>query len=99
MRSRTEGGGLAVDSGRACALVALHPFPCHQQKAGIGDEVEQIIEPTIRIVVRPTVQLGLDLQYPLPGLQQAHAVVHSYSPAFSRYSSTSATDLLAPFAM
>ena len=25
----------------------------------------------MRIVVRPTVQLGLDLQYPLPGLQQA----------------------------
>jgi hypothetical protein len=27
------------------------------------------------------------------------AVVHSYSPVFSRYSSTSATDLLAPFAV
>ena len=47
MRSRTEAGGPAVDSGRACALVALHPLPCHQQKAGIGDEVEQIIEPTM----------------------------------------------------
>ena len=40
-------------------------------EGGDRDEVEQIIEPTIRIVVRPTVQLGLDLQYPLLGLQPA----------------------------
>ena len=71
MRSRTNDGGPAVDSGRACALVARHPFPRHQQKAGIGDEVEQIIEPAVRIVARPTVQLGLHLQYPLPGPQRA----------------------------
>ena len=47
-----------------------HPFPSHSRNAGIGDEVEQIVEPTMRIVVRPTVQLGLDLQYPPLGLQQ-----------------------------
>jgi hypothetical protein len=53
----------------------------------------------MRIVIRPTVPLGLDLQYPASGLAASPAVVHSYSPASSRYSSTFATDLLAPFAV
>ena len=66
-----EGGGPPVDSGRACALVPRDPFPGHQQKAGIGDEVIQIVEPAMRIVVRPTVQLGLDLQYPPLSPQRA----------------------------
>ena len=34
-----EGGGHPVDSGRACALVPRNPFPGHQQKPEIGDEV------------------------------------------------------------
>ena len=57
-------GSLPVHAGRACTLVAPHPIPGHQQEAGIGDEVEQIIEPAMRIITGPTVQLGLDLQYP-----------------------------------
>jgi hypothetical protein len=55
---------LPVGSGRAGALVAAHPITRHQQKRRIGYEVEQIIKPAIRILDRPTVQLGLDLQYP-----------------------------------
>ena len=46
-------------------LVPAHPIPCHQQERGIGNEVEQIVEPAMRIIASPTVQLGLDLQYPL----------------------------------
>jgi hypothetical protein len=60
-------GGLAVHSGRACSLVSPHPIPRNQQERGIGDEIEQIIEPAMRIITGPTVQLGLDLQYPAPG--------------------------------
>ena len=37
----------------------------------VTDEVEQVIEPTIRVVGRPLVQLGLDLQYPRLGLIEA----------------------------
>jgi hypothetical protein len=39
-------GGLAVHAGRAGALVAPHPPPCHQQDGGITDEVEQLTKPT-----------------------------------------------------
>jgi hypothetical protein len=31
------------------------------------NQVPQIVKPTIRVVSRPLVQFGLDLQYPLPG--------------------------------
>jgi hypothetical protein len=41
--------------------------PRNQQERGISDEIEQIIEPAMRIITGPTVQLGLDLQYPAPG--------------------------------
>jgi len=60
-------GGLAVHPGRARSLVAPHPIPRHLQEGGIGDEVEQITEPAMRIIAGPTVQLGLDLQYPALG--------------------------------
>ena len=43
---------------RPCGtLVAPHPIPGHQQERRIGDEVEQIIEPAMRIITGPTVQL------------------------------------------
>ena len=57
-------GGLPVDSGRARTLVPRYPIPGHHQETGISDEVKQIVEPTMRIVARPAVQPGLDLQYP-----------------------------------
>src|SRR6266568_717448 len=57
-------GSLAVHSGRACALVSPYPVPCDQQERRITDKVEQIIEPAMRIITGPRVQLGLDLQYP-----------------------------------
>ena len=34
------------------------------RNARVGDEVEQIIEPAMRIIAGPTVQFGLDLPYP-----------------------------------
>src|SRR6266496_6221922 len=57
-------GGLAVHPGRAGTLVAPHPTPPNQQQRRITHKVEQIIEPTSRIVGCPSVQLGLDSQYP-----------------------------------
>jgi hypothetical protein len=57
-------GGLAVHSGRARAPVVPHPIPRHQQERRISDEVVQIIEPAMRIITGPSVQLSLDLQYP-----------------------------------
>jgi len=47
-----------------CTLVASHPIPAHQQESGIGHQVEQVVELAISIITSPTVQLGLDLQYP-----------------------------------
>src|SRR3954468_420715 len=58
------GHGLTVHSGGASTLVAPHPIPGDQQERRIGDEVEQIIEPAMRIITGPTVQFGLDLPYP-----------------------------------
>jgi hypothetical protein len=60
-------GGLAVHPGRARSLISPHPKPRNQQERGIGDEIEQIIEPAMRIITSPAVQLGLDLQYPALG--------------------------------
>jgi len=60
-------GSLPVDPGRAGTLVAPHPIPRNQKERGIGDEVEQVVEPAMRIITSPTVQLGLDLQYPVLG--------------------------------
>ena len=70
-------GSRAVHAGRPGTLVAPHPIPRHHQERGVVDEVEQIIEPAIRIVDRPTVQLGLDLQYPrsAPSYSVGHGVV------------------------
>jgi hypothetical protein len=34
------------------------------------DPVEQVVEPAMRIITSPTVQLGLDLQYPSLRLKQ-----------------------------
>ncbi|MEW1660969.1 hypothetical protein [Streptomyces sp. NPDC093707] len=63
-------GSLPVHSSRASAPVPPHPIPRNQQERGIGNEIEQVIEPAITIVGRPTVQLGLHLQYPALGLEQ-----------------------------
>jgi hypothetical protein len=59
-------GGLAVHPGRARPSVAPHPIPRHEQKRRIGHQVEQIVEPPMRILSCPTVQFGLDPQYPVP---------------------------------
>ena len=66
-------------------LVAPHPIPRHDEERRIGDEVEQVIEATVRIVGRPLVQLGLDPQYSQFGLDE---VGHG-APVFTG-------DLLAP---
>ena len=58
----------AIDPSRSCSSIPPHPIPRHREERGIGDKVEQIIEPTISIVTRPLVQLGLDTQYPRPSL-------------------------------
>jgi hypothetical protein len=57
-------GRLRVHSSRPSALVTPHPTPRHQQERRVIDEIEQIIEPTIRTIGRPPMQLGLHLQYP-----------------------------------
>jgi hypothetical protein len=54
-------------------LAAPHPSPADQQEGGIGDEVEQVAEPAMRIINGPAVQLGLDLQY--PALRQIEGVL------------------------
>jgi hypothetical protein len=55
---------MAVHPGGLRALGAPHSAPCHQQERRVGDKVEQVAEPAMRIIYGPAVQLGLDLQYP-----------------------------------
>jgi hypothetical protein len=65
---RRDGCGcVAVHPGGLRALVAPDPVPCHKQERGIGDKVEQVTEPAMRVIDGPAVQFGLDLQYPAPG--------------------------------
>ena len=55
---------MPVHPGGLGALVLPHSTPCDHQERGVCDEIEQIIEPAMRVITGPTVQLGLDLQYP-----------------------------------
>ena len=57
----------AIDSGGSCAFVARDPVPRRSEEARVIDKVVEIIEATIRIVLRPTVQFRLHHQYPVPG--------------------------------
>src|SRR6266542_1077822 len=78
--------GTAVHPGGLGPLVPAYPIPGHQQEAGISDKVEQVVEPAMRIITGPTVQLGLDLQY--PALRLAYGVgqfvgIHRRHPSWS----------------
>ena len=53
--------------GRTSPSVASHPVPGVSQDSRVIDQVPHVVEPTIRIVGSPLVQLGLDLLYPPPG--------------------------------
>jgi hypothetical protein len=57
-------GRLAVHPSGTRPLVPLDPAPCHQQHRRVTDEVEQVSKPATGIVGCPSVQLGLDPQYP-----------------------------------
>src|SRR6266487_3593231 len=90
---------MAVHPGSPGALVAPNPVPCDEQEGGVGHEVHQVVEPPMRIGYGPTVQLGLDLQYPAPGLGQGPLQlvgVHQRPPGIPV---SSLLDLLTPFAM
>ncbi len=61
-------GRHSIHACRPCPSVPPYPIPRNGEEGGIGDEVEQVIEPTSWVVGSPSVQLGLDLQYPGLGL-------------------------------
>src|SRR5439155_6924881 len=61
-------GGCAVHPRRAGSSITPNPAPRHYQEGRVTHEVVQVTEPTMRIVGGPSVQLRLDVQYPLPGL-------------------------------
>ena len=92
-------GRVAVHPGGLRALVAPDPVPCHQQERGIGDKVEQVAEPAMRVINGPAVQFGLDLQYPVlshvNGLLQLVGI-HQRPPGIP---ASFLHDLLASFAM
>src|SRR6266511_4539248 len=60
---------------------------------------KQIIEPVMRLTTGPTVQHGLDLQYPKLGAKQRRLQLLGLHRRTSRHSSILAACLLAPFAM
>ena len=74
-------GGQAVHSGRARTPIAPHPRPGHRQERGIDDQVEQVVKPASSVLAGPSVQLGLDLQYPDPVIDRTRRVgVHRRPP-------------------
>jgi hypothetical protein len=62
--------GLAVDTRGVGTHVAPDPVPRHDEERRVGDEVEQVIEPATLVLASPPVQLGLNLQYPRPRLDE-----------------------------
>jgi hypothetical protein len=98
---RRDGTGRSpVHPGGAGTLVCPHPIPGHQQEGRIGYEVEHVVEPAMRIITGPTVQFGLDLQYPLLRPMQGvlqFVGVHRRRPPDIPASDTA--DLLTPFAL
>jgi len=76
-------GGDPINPGRACALVAPHPVPCHDEERRVMEQVVEVIEPATGIPDRPTVQLGLHREYPRLGLFEARprsADIHQRPP-------------------
>jgi hypothetical protein len=63
-RSLNVVGSSSVHPGSARTLVTPHPSPPDQKEGGIGHEVEQVVEPAVRITAGPLVQFGLNPQYP-----------------------------------
>jgi hypothetical protein len=53
-----------IDAGRSCSPVAPDPRPRNHEEGGVTHEVVQVLKATTGVVARPSVQLGLDLQYP-----------------------------------
>ena len=91
-------GGTPVHPGRASPSVAPDPRPGVHQDRRVIDEVVQIIKPTVGIVGRPLMQLGLDSQYSRLGQlgRRPRSVgIHRRPPAFHNLPANS----LPPFAM
>ena len=88
-----------VDPRRPLPSVAPDPGPRHHEDGRVTDEVEQVVEPAIRIIDRPLMQLGLDPQYPRLGQLTRPATARRYSPAISHPSSPFVANSLPPFAM
>jgi len=76
-------GPQPVHPRRPLPSVAPDPRPRHHEDGRVTHEVEQVIEPAIRIIDRPLVQLGLDPQYLRLGpftLRPQHVGIHQRSP-------------------
>jgi hypothetical protein len=92
-------GGAPIHAGCLGTLVVPHPIPRDQKERGIGDKVEQIVKPAMGVITGPTVQLRLDLQYPMLRLIKRRRPARRYSPTSSWHSTISSANLLVPFAM
>jgi hypothetical protein len=68
-------GSHPVDPGGPGAPVAPDAIPRHPQESGIAYKAEQIVKPAARVLPRPLVQLGLDLQYPSLGLPEGRVAL------------------------
>src|SRR5215204_94269 len=73
-------GGHAVHPSGARTPIAPNPRPGHRQERGIDDQVEQVVKPASSILTGPSVQLGLDLQYPDPVLDRTRCVGVHWRP-------------------
>src|SRR5215217_7467612 len=72
-----------ADPRRPLPPVAPDPRPRHNEDRRVTHEVEQVIEPAIRIIDRPLMQLDLDPQYLRLGqfpIRPQHVGIHRRSP-------------------
>ncbi len=60
-----------INTSRSCSSITPHTIPADRPQGRVANEIEQVIKPMIRTVGRPSVQLGLDLQYPRASLIKA----------------------------
>ena len=61
---------LAIDARCPRAAISLDAVPGHRKGGRVTHEVEEVIEPLVRIRGCPLVQLRLDVEYPGPRLDE-----------------------------
>jgi hypothetical protein len=60
-----------IDAGSLRPPVVLDLVPRYEERGMIADQVEEVVKPLRLVLLRPPVQLPLDMEYPLSRLGEA----------------------------